>query len=153
MTYVDRGDVLQGINKSIKDARVPYNLLRSLENFRLPDGRAERRPGFAPVNTRRFHGNQLTKQTATLIQHEQSTGSLARRGQWFRSPLSYGLLRWHDDYQPKSTRNWTVEFLLTLGEIEPLIDSPYVWEHRSKNIYGSTAERLNLRPIEGVLVY
>lgn len=121
--FLDRGQPISGIERTARDSRVPHNIPRSMTNFALPDKRLARRAGFTP------HGpivarSMLAKQTGTVLSNK------AQEDQRFKndiyvSPLSYALLRWHDDYQPKVSRDWTVEFGLKLGEKESLILNPF----------------------------
>jgi hypothetical protein len=64
-------------------------------------------------------------------------------------PNGYGLIRHHDDFTPKSTRDWTVEFQLTLGELERLVTTP---EDR-KTVAVFNAKRRSVRNITGVFVF
>jgi hypothetical protein len=66
-----------------------------------------------------------------------------------KHPNSYGLIRKHTDFQPRSTRDWTVEFLLTLGEKERLVTTPE--DRRTVNVYGASTQPV--RYIEGVFVF
>ena len=44
--YLDRGEPIKGINRTIRDSRVPYSLPRSIDNFSMPDSRLKRRSGY-----------------------------------------------------------------------------------------------------------
>lgn len=126
--FVDRGAPLQGIEKTARDNRVPYHIPRSMVNLSLPDQRVVRRPGFE-AHGEKVHRQILCKSTGTA-----TLGKTNEDEEWkselHKTPLSYGLLRWHADYQPKSTRDWTVEFGLTLGDAETLVTDTF--ERRAK---------------------
>lgn len=146
--YLDRGTPLDGINTTLRDARVPHNLPRSLKNFRLPDKRLVRRRGFAEWSAARVEGNQLKKCTGTFLKSMYGADDGAntksyRQYQWYRNPNSYGLIRWHTDFQPKIGADWTVEFLLTLGDEEPLVTERFARE--SQSVDGSGDEVFGLR--------
>lgn len=148
--FIDRGTPLQGIQKTVRDARLPVNLARSIKNYDLPDGRAKRRSGMAPF-CMPIKATQLMKHTPTQIV-QSDTDITTEDGLWtphFKTPLSYGLLRWHSDYQFTSTSSKTVEFLLTLGEREYFVTNSYLRESRS--LYGGSST--NLRNVAGVIVY
>lgn len=130
--FVDRGTPLAGINQTIRDSRVPFNQARSIVNFNLPDGRARRRKGKKPYSSQ-FHGSQLVKHTPFTIDNE-SQNSLGNSNQVAISPMSYALLKWHDDFQPRSDRDWTTEFLLTLGNPEQILYRTRV--RQGKHDYG-----------------
>jgi len=139
-----------GVNTTVKDTNLPPEILRVCENFRLPDNRPVRRPGFGEVTNSPIRGDQLTKHTASVIQHEQKD-SLLTKTKRMKTPLSYGLLKWAYDYQPKTTLNWTVEFLLTPGDYEAMVDSVDTYRQRSANNYGG--QQQYLRGQRGVFVY
>lgn len=145
--FIDRGTPIQGIERTARDNRVPPNVPRSLVNLSLPDQRLVRRPGFQP------HGRKITRQILAKHTGVSLLGRTLEEEEWksemFRTPLSYGLLRWHDDYQPKSTRDWTIEFGLRLGDKEELVIDPF--SRRSNNTVGSTFDFVIREP--GVYVY
>lgn len=147
---VDRGDLLQGQNDTVRDSRVPHNIPRSIRNFRLPDGKARRRPGFSVYNSKKIHGNMLSKHTASVIERERATIS-GTNPKIAKTPLSYGLIRWHDDFQPKVTRDWTVEFLWTMGDLENYVVNPFT--RKSKNTFGVTPLIADLRSTAGVYLF
>lgn len=147
---IDRGDLITGINATVRDSRVPYTVPRSITNFRLPDGRARRRPGFSVYNKDVIKGNQLSKHTASIIERERETSTLTNP-KIARTPLSYGLLRWHDDFQPRTTRDWTVEFLWTLGDIENYVINPFT--RMSSNDFGQQSIKAPLRSTAGVYLF
>lgn len=147
---VDRGDLLQGQNDTVRDSRVPHNIPRSIRNFRLPDGKARRRPGFSVYNSKKIHGNMLSKHTASVIERERATIS-GTNPKIAKTPLSYGLIRWHDDFQPKVTRDWTVEFLWTMGDLENYVVNPFT--RRSENTFGASPVIVDLRSTAGVYLF
>ena len=149
--YVDRGEVLSGINQTAKDTRLPYQLARSMVNLRLPDGRPERRPGFNKYNQNRITGSCLTKHTANILHYEGADAS-GRNGKMWRAPMSYGLIRWHDDFQPKTTRSWTVEMLVTLGDLDGAVTNPTLVKPNSLNSYGGGIGRIQ-RPGGSAYLY
>jgi len=136
--FVDRGEPLKGVQKTVRDSRLPYSLARNIENLRLPDQKAKRRDGFDNFITEingdaahvRVRGTQLCKHTPTVVENTGDVHTAIgdtikhRRFGHYRSPLSYGLIKWHDDFQPKIGRNFTLEFLLTVGEEEELVVNP-----------------------------
>ena len=135
--FFDRGSPLDGINRTVRDSRVSPNSVRTAKNFRLPDGRLRRRKGQRPYQSDGvFRGSQLMRHTPFTFGTVRKTAN-NDPGTYGVTPLSYGYLRWHDDFQPKSTRDWTTEFLLTLGDDEDVLHLQRV--RLSKNYYGSTA--------------
>lgn len=147
---VDRTLESGGINRTLRDSRAPHNVARKLENIYLPDGRIDRRLGFELYNDRRIKGSQIMRQTPAVVD-TGNTSSYTDKEEVFKTPLSYGLLRWHDDFQPYTTRDWTVEFVLTLGDVESLITNPFL--RVSFNDYGGTPDKSALRGSGGVFVY
>ena len=125
-TPVDRGAPVLGLQKTARDHRVPFNMVRALQNYRLPDRRLRRRRGFSEYGNGAvsFHGNQVAKHTGTKLQQAKhlSTGSTeyTREPSW-KTPMSYSVIKHHDDFQPKIARDFSVEFLLTIGDDEPLV--------------------------------
>lgn len=148
--YVDRGDLLDGLNTTVRDSRVPHTVPRSISNFRLPDGKARRRPGFSVHNPQKIHGNMLSKHTPAIIERERENIGNAN-SKIAVTPLSYGLIRWHDDFQPKTTRDWTVEFLWTQGELENYVINPFT--RNSEHDFGSPAVKAPLRSTAGVYLF
>jgi hypothetical protein len=72
--FLDRGQPLEGIERTARDARIPYQLPRSLKNFQLPDKRLLRRPGFRDHMASKsvsVLSDQIIKQT--LAKHTGST--------------------------------------------------------------------------------
>ena len=121
--FIDRGSPIQGIEKTARDNRVPHNIPRKLENLSLPDQRLVRRAGYHP------HGPKVDRQMLCKSTGSSAIGKFQTEEDWFqevqKTPLSYALLRWHDDYQPKGTRDWTVEFGLRIGDKEHLVLDPF----------------------------
>ena len=125
--YVDRGDPLNGINQAVRDHRTPYSLARSLKNVSLPDGRAQRRLGYQELTNYRHVGQMLAKQTPTATIRQFHPGipqDKSPKGFAYKTPNSYGLIRWHSALQPRTTKSWTWEFFIRLGEHEPLTLAP-----------------------------
>lgn len=163
---IDRGTPVEGIQKSVRDHRTPHNMVRSMENYRLPDKRLRRRRGFAQYSSNivRVHGNMLAKHTAT----RQTSAMVGRTGagkydgeaRLWATPLSYGLIRYHSDFQPNIGTGYTVEFYLKTGEIEPLLDiitadtTGTTRGFRRIQPSNTTSGRFyKARTIEGVFVY
>ncbi len=124
--FVDRGNPLKGVNSTVRDARVPYEILRSMENFALPDGRGRRRPGFKEVNDSpaTILDNWLCKATgATPVKKEATTEH--NKQSIFKTPLSYALLPYHADYKIVVGTDWTWEMFVRLGDHEPLVVNPF----------------------------
>lgn len=118
--YVDRGGIVQGVERTSRDSRVPFQFPRTLKNFALPDGRLRRRPGF---KRHLVAGDQaLAKVTASVIA-ERWEQTQDEKHDLFQSPLSYALLRHHTDFQPKKASDWSMELDLVLGEKEHLVAS------------------------------
>lgn len=149
--FVDRGLPLNGINRTLKDAKVDYRNLREARNFRLTDGRPERRPGYQPHNEVQMTGDQLMKHTGTVVA-TSLVDTQIQKAKAFKSPFSYGLIRWHDDYQIKSDRDWTIEFNLTLGDIESLVQAGIANRQLSAGLYNAASARLTVRAAPGVFV-
>lgn len=140
--YVDRGEVIQGINSTIRDNRAPYRLARKIENFCIPDGRLERRPGYSSLiqsvdgNTTEFISDvMLAKHTPVSGQIWEDRYPLAdydverettknQPGRYYRTPFSYGLIRWHEDIQPTHASDWSMEFIFRVGAEERLVTDP-----------------------------
>lgn len=165
--YLDRGDVLQGINRTVRDSRVPYNVLRSMENFALPDGRARRRPGYKQVSHATsgpeiVFDNWLSKATGSaLLKKESSTKH--NKQLIYNTPISYGLLRYHSDYKITSAADWTREMYVQLGPPEALVTNPFVRFARKVKGAGTyafggttaapTDNGVNLRIQDGVYLF
>lgn len=168
---VDRGDLLGGIQKTARDSRLPHNLVRSMENFRLPDQKAVRRDGFGSFITKvngttqsRIRGQQLCKHTPTLVDNAsgkhpslETTDTLNKMFSLYRSPLSYGLIKAGDETTRFTDDNdWTLEFLLTVGDEEELVVNAV-----EREVYADAAKTANTRGDEarqpqdtfGVYVY
>ncbi len=123
---VDRGAPIEGLQKTARDHRLPFNFPRSLQNFRLPDKRLRRRRGFEEyvAASLRFHGNQLAKHTGSKNQQAfrvNTTDNFTTRSPLWKTPMSYGVIKHHDDFQLKIGRDFTVEMLVTLGDEESLV--------------------------------
>lgn len=149
---VDRSDLVGGVNQTERDHRAPLNEPRKLENVTLRDGRIKRRKGIQPFSQGRFIGDMLMKHTPAELNHvriprEGDPGIIAS------TPWSYGLLKWHDDFQPTSQRDWTIEFFLKIGDIsEFFVQNPQA--RYTKNEYGPGTDQYFLRyPNVGVYVY
>ena len=121
--YVDRGNDLQGQNKTSRDQRAPFSQPRKIDNFSLPDRRLRRRVGYEaktkPVKTQALCKSTGVTQTKRLV--ETKTG----KSNVINTPLSYGLIKYQDDMQLKRASDWTLEFSFKLGEEEILITSPF----------------------------
>lgn len=157
--FIDRGAIIDGLNSTVRDSRIPHNVPRNIENYALDFKRLRRRKGFQPYSSS-IKGVCLSKHTPSVVMLESEDGrnpftiaEAAKKTSFFRTPLSYGLLRWHDDFQPKTTRSWTVEFLFTTGELEELVRQTF--GRYSKDQYGTGGEAYNilLRSQVGVFVY
>lgn len=149
---IDRGAPFNGENTTVKDIRLDSTILRRSKNYRLPDGRPERRPGFgATQQIAGIHGNMLMKHTATVTEYEQLNDT-TRKIKRLKTPLSYGLLKWHDDFQIKTTRDWTLEFLVQLGDLEILETVPSSWQNLSIGTYNG-GDRIFLRPTPGAVLF
>ena len=148
--YVDRGAPLDGIQTAIRDARVPYNMPRALRNVTLRDKRVSRRTGLSNFANSPLRGIQLSKHTKTSLENfYEDSSQAALQNTLFKTPLSYGLLRWNSDFTPSRDKEWGVEFILTLGEKEELVVNPYTrW---TKSTYGGV--RKEIRGSDGVCVY
>lgn len=151
---VDRGGPLKGLVRTVRDVRRDPLELRKSVNFSYPDGRPVRRQGFGfwNGNETRINNQQLTKQTPVVELPFRTFEDVALQefSLYEKHPNSYGLIRWHDDFQPKTTRDWTVEFLLTLGEKERLVINPE--DRQTRSMYGGVL-RAPVRNIYGVFVY
>lgn len=121
---VDRGTPLDGIQETVRDHRVTPAVARALENFRMPDKRLRRRRGFEYYNDGVYDRLVLAKHTgsyqSTKARKEQTNVPWQRDYMW-ETPHSYGLIRWHDDFQPKNAREFTLGFWYRVGEDEPLV--------------------------------
>jgi len=122
--YVDRGAPIEGVEKTARDARVPFSFPRSIENCQLPDKRIRRRPGFAeqhsPVVTQ-----AVCKVTGTSY-NKRMEDSQVFRNTVTTTPLSYGLIKWNDDYQLRKASSKTIEFMVRLGDQEELVKNSFV---------------------------
>lgn len=121
---VDRTGSLNGMNRAVRDFRVPASSPRLLENLSLPDAKPKRRTGFKRLNTNAVRTQALCKATSTtttkrLIESETSKGVL------INTPLSYGLIRWNTDFQLRRGVPKTIEFNLRLGEKEELVKNTF----------------------------
>ena len=129
--YLDRGGNIAGIEKTARDSRVPYSFPRSLVNVGLRDGRISRRNGLGKYSGFSVQGLQLGKHTATISENISTAPTTNfQHSAIFKTPLSYGLLKWHEDFQPVSTADFTVELVVTLGDLEELVSVP--WHRKTK---------------------
>lgn len=146
---VDRGLPLEGIQTSVRDQRIPYSYPRALKNVSLRDKRIRRRSGMEEFSVEKVFGQQLTKHTSNSLHGVEDRPTAAAHYNFFRSPLSYGLLRWSEYNQLRKNKNTLIQFILTLGDLEELVLNPYI--RTSRSIYG--ADRIEIRGSEGVYVY
>jgi len=158
--FVDRGTPSKGVVTTTRDSRQPTDELRAAENYSFPDGKPIRRQGhgFYGDNETRIQGQQLTKQTPVMqmgILNDEDTSVSVNHpfSQHEKTPNSYGLIRWHADFQPLSTRDWTVEFLLTIGEEERLVASPEERNLRLQYVAAVDPGRPFVRQTAGVYVF
>jgi hypothetical protein len=142
MAFKDRGDPLEGVNKTIRDSRVPYTLTRSMENFALPDKRARRRPGYSEVFADRVRGQMLCKSTGVTLD-KKFTPSLAGKQDLYKTPLSYAVIRHHSAYRLTTVDDWTLEFYCILGDHEPLVVEPFA--RRARKTTGAPTWNFQLR--------
>jgi len=146
---VDRGLPLEGIQTAVRDQRVPYVYPRALQNVSLRDKRIRRRAGMEEFSVEKIFGQQLSKHTSNSLHGAEDRSNAPAHFNFFRSPLSYGLLRWQEYTQLRKTKNTLIQFILTLGNLEELVLDPYV--RTSRSVYG--AGRVEIRGSEGVYVY
>lgn len=127
--YIDRGEPLQGINRTLRDSRLPYSLARSMDNFSMPDSRLRRRKGFdamvGDTPNGRNQGNMLAKHTGSTIVARSGTPHLDGKSAIYKTPLSYGVLHYHSDFKLSILSPWTREFVLRLGDKESLVTTPF----------------------------
>ena len=121
---VDRTANLNGINRAVRDFRIPASFPRGLENFSLPDGKARHRSGYQPLNPQSVKTQALAKATGTQFA-KRLTESDHNKGILAVTPLSYALLRWESDFQLRTTEAKTLEFTLRLGDLEQLVANPF----------------------------
>lgn len=140
---VDRGDFLKGASRTVRDHRVPYNKVRSISNFALPDSRARRRAGYKATSTDVIVGQMLAKHSPSIIDRKVSATSGDTKSDIYRTPLSYGLIRYNSNLRLTTLASWTIDFYAVLGEHESLVVSPY--ERRTKKTTGSPTWDLQLR--------
>ena len=148
--YVDRGEPLKGINRTLRDARAPYDLARAMENFSLPDGRLRRRTGFEDPVAGRDLGNWLAKQTGTAIVSRAGKPAANQKSSVFKTPLSYAVLKYDSAYDITLGSSWTREFHLRLGDKEPLVVTPF--KRIARKPTGSVTFDTQVRT-EGVFVF
>lgn len=149
---VDRTLPLRGVDRTTKDnGKLDPRTPRRMENFSLFDGYPERRKGFYPFSQKRIYGSQLTKHTPVRLSQEQR--ATAAGNTRFISPLSYGLIRAHTDFKPISTDDWTREFVLTLGEIETLLNNSVNDNYRERSTTSYNGATRTFRQSRGVYVY
>lgn len=144
--FVDRGDPLQGIERTARDSRVPYSLARNMENFSLPDSKAKRRPGFEEVASDPVRGQMLAKSRGSHISSAVRPSANAKDDHYI-TPLSYGLIRDQADLKLHVADDWTLEFYVRLGALEPLVVEPYI--RRAKKTGGTVQWDFQTR-VEGV---
>lgn len=118
--FVDRGGTIAGEQRTARDSRVPFQSPREIRNFSLPDGRLRRRPGF---KRHVIAGEQALAKVTGAVVAERYQQIEDEKHEMFQSPLSYGLLRWHSDFQPQLATDWSMELDLVLGEKEHLVAS------------------------------
>lgn len=121
--FIDRGTPLEGLQTTSRDTRVPFNYLRELENFSLPDKKARRRKGFTslhdPVRTQ-----ALAKHTGvTFSKNAVETDYLNNISAV--TPLSYGLIKYNSLHKLQMAVPATIEFSLRLGAKEELVKNPF----------------------------
>lgn len=122
---VDRGFPLDGIQKTARDHKLSPAVARAIENFRMPDKRLRRRRGFGEYsNGFTAHREVLTKHTgawSTSRANKPGAVEIWQRQYTWQTPLSYGLIKWHDDFQFKAGRDMNIGFWFRVGEEEPLV--------------------------------
>lgn len=148
--YIDRGDPLSGIQTAVRDSRVPYNMPRALQNVTLRDRRIRRRSGCVPFSQKRINGVQLCKATKSTLEniYDDDTAG-AYNSNIFKTPLSYGLLQWGEYLQPRRDKDLCIEFVLTLGDKEELVQTPFT--RVTNTTYGASVAEI--RGSTGVFVY
>lgn len=134
MRFADRGNPVSGLLTTPRDARLPVEAIRDGANFALSDRRVSRRRGLAPFTSQRVEGQQLSRSAPNTYLLSDKDTNIAGFGKLAVTPNGYGMIRWADDFQPKTTRNWTVEFLLTLGELDDI--SVTRSRRQTNNLYG-----------------
>lgn len=122
--FIDRSDPIAGENRTARDFRQAPTSMRLIENFDMPDGRLRRRRGFSSVN-QPVKTQALVKATGIqfnkkLIESDHTKGTVAT------TPLSYGLVKWHEAMQLRNNKSTTIEFCLRIGEKDATINSPFL---------------------------
>ena len=123
--YLDRGEPIKGINRTIRDSRVPYSLPRSIDNFSMPDSRLKRRSGYKEDRLIRNQGNFLSKQTGSILVGREGEPAEEQKSSIYKTPLSYAVLRFHSGFRLTVGTSWTREFVLKLGDEEQLVANPF----------------------------
>lgn len=146
MNYADRTGPIESEDRTSRDFGLSYQFPRRLENVSLPDKRIKRRKGYKATNN--------PARTQALCKHTGvSYGQALKESIYLKSkvlvtPLSYGVIRWNDDYQLRTGQSKTIEFTLRLGELEELVTNPFT---RKANEAGAWPNYTLREP--GVYVY
>lgn len=115
--------VLRGIDRTTRDFNQPFELPRVMDNVSLPDGRPSRRRGYAaiqdPVITQALCKATPITHSKKLQETDHAKGVVAV------TPLSYGLIKWHQDYRLNRGESKTIEFSLRLGNLKELTESDF----------------------------
>jgi hypothetical protein len=123
MAYADRLSPIETMDTSSRDFGLSYQFPRKLVNVSLPDKRSKRRKGYKATHN--------SVRTQALCKHTGvSYGQALKESIYLKSkvlvtPLSYGVIRWNDDYQLRTGESSTIEFTLRLGELEELVTNPF----------------------------
>lgn len=120
--YVDRTNEIAGVNRTIRDSRVPFNFPRALDNVSLPDKRIRKRPGYGSKS------NPVVLQAlskATGVRRiRRVPESIVKNNTQYITPLSYAVIRWQSEYQLRVGEDKTIEFSVRLGDKEELVINP-----------------------------
>lgn len=149
--YVDRGGPTSGLIRSGRDHGLPPNAIRVGGDFSTPDQRIRKREGFAPYNSEQVTGQALVKQRGN---EENSriinSGSSDSYDKLTITPRSYGVISWHNQFQPETTKNFTLQFELIVGEVDYINSTDARLRETLANYSGSKEE---VRADVGALVY
>ena len=123
---IDRSEDFKGLNTTFRDSRLPDGFYRRAENVRSPDGRIHKRWAYAPYMDTPINDCCLSKHTSPELRKMikvDTTSSNASKDtiDYWMTPYSYGLIREHDDFKPRTDRDWSLEFVLKSGDISDLL--------------------------------
>lgn len=122
-TTILRRELVEGLDLTSSDHGQSPSSLRVARNMVATDGRATKRLGFLS-----YSGTPRTLTRSMLMQRRSYSNNLYKLNHGTAAnrairdvnypALGYGLLRWHNDYQPKRGSDWSLDFRLFTGRTD-----------------------------------